>query len=197
MHEGTDLLDNFICKVLRGATHTCQAYRINPSDYQYHSNPSENHFYDMIAYDAYHQGLIRDLRGYRKGADRLFVNEMISRRQLRLHGTAWDLPLACPTHEQVQPFLTESLAFEQDFLPDFFRTQLGGADLANKFWKDVDNQFYCSVNTTAVLEKSDWRLFLYNLWDPRRGKKPADWEKSNYTITNSNFTNLQKRTQKG
>jgi hypothetical protein len=120
MHEGTDLLDNFICKVLRGATHTCQAYRSNPSDYQYHSNPSGNHFYDMIAYDTYHQGLIRDLRGYRKGADCLFVNEMMSRRQLQLHRATWDLPLACPMHEQVQPFLTESFGFRTRFLARLF-----------------------------------------------------------------------------
>jgi hypothetical protein len=76
----------------------------------------------MIAYDSFHQGLVRDLRGYRKGADRLFVKEMIGRRlQRKLHQTAWDLFfLMCPTHAQVEPLLTKSLDYEQIFLPNFF-----------------------------------------------------------------------------
>jgi hypothetical protein len=157
----------------------------------------------MIAYDSFHQGLVRDLRGYRKGADRLFVKEMIGRRlQRKLHQTAWDLFfLMCPTHAQVEPLLTKSLDYEQIFLLNFFfaknQENKGGqqqsAVLTTNFWKDVKNRKFCSVNTSAVLEQPEWRQFIYNLWDPRRRKKPADWETSNYTITKFNFTNELKK----
>jgi hypothetical protein len=188
MHDGTDLLGNFLCQVLRGATHTCKAYRSNPSDYQFRSNPSENPFYDMIAYDAYHQGLIRDLRVNKQGANRLFVMEKIKRRQDKRHQTAWDLPLSCPTREEVLPLLAKTLEFESDFLPDFFKTNGGRPNLSTEFWKQFDDGKFCSVNTPEVLQQPDWREFLYNIWDPRKGKQPDDWTRSNYTITNTNFS---------
>lgn len=188
MHDGTDLLENFLCQVLRGATHTCQAYLSNRSDYQYHSNPSENPFYDMIAYDAFHQGLIRDLRGWRKGADRLYITEMIGRRQQRFRKTPMDLPLICPSRTDVLPLLTKTLDYERAFLPQFFDTDAGSPSLEREFWTQIAKRKFCSVNTTAVLEKPEYRYWLYNIWDPRRGKKPVDWTTSNYTISNANFS---------
>jgi hypothetical protein len=188
MHDGTDVLEQFLCHTLHDATHTCQAYRDNPALYQSNSNPSENHFYDRIAYDAYHRGLVRDLRDWRKGADRLFHNEMIGRRMQRLHKTPWDLPLQCPSKDQVLPLLETSKRLEREFLPDFYQSPHGEQALAMKFWKDVDNRKFCTVDTKAVLDQPYWQTFLHNLWDPRRGKKPADWETSDYKITAKNFT---------
>ena len=191
MHDGSDLLETFLCHTLRQATHACQAYRDNPDHYKSNSNPSENHFYDMIAYDAYHQGLVRDLRDWKKGADRLFFTEMLGRRMKRQHKTPWDLPLTCPSKEDLRVFLDASKTFEKDLLPDFYQSSQGQSQLQSKFWKDVDSRKFCSVNTTAVLEQQVWKDWFHNLWDPRRGKKPDDWETSDYKITLQNFTKLK------
>jgi hypothetical protein len=194
MHNNhDDLLEDFLCTSLVGAVHTCNEYRqairnATSTRYRYTSNPSENPFCDQIAYRAYQQGIIRDLRGHRKGADRLFFNEIISRRLAKLNMTRYDLPLVCPSRSEVQQLLDRSLFHEQKFMPEFFQSIDGRPKLEEKFWKDVNQKKFCSVNTTAVLEQEDWIRFLQTQWRPKRGKKPADWEFTTYKITNANFT---------
>jgi hypothetical protein len=203
MHDTTrDLLEDFLCDSIVGADHACQEYRqaqmmnsssssssSNRTKYKYTSNPSENPFCDQIAYKAYQQGIIRDLRGHRKGADRIFFNEVIHRRLAKLNMTPYDLPLSCPTHQELRPLLDRSLQYEREFLPDFFASaSMGRPVVETQFWKDVDQLKFCSVNTSAILEQKDWVTFLQQQWRPKRGKKPADWDYTTYKITNKNFT---------
>ncbi|KAL3905066.1 MAG: hypothetical protein SGILL_009827, partial [Bacillariaceae sp.] len=197
MHDTTrDLLDDFLCSSLVRADHACQEYRrarssdqsVDKELYRYASNPSENPFCDQLAFQAYQHGIIRDLRGHRKGADRLFFNEVISRRLSKMKMTPFDLPLTCPSSLELQPFLDRSLLYEQEFFPDFYSSSLGRPVMEAKFWKDIDKQKFCSVNTTAVLAQSDWIRFFQTQWKPKRGQKPKDWEFTTYKITNKNFT---------
>ena len=207
MHDPTkDMIEDFLCHSLVNAKHTCNEYKqemdrqrqdkvttaattaASRKKYTYTSNPSENHFCDMIAYDAYQQGIIRDLRGYRKGADRIFFNEVISRRLEKMHMTPYDLPLICPSNEELQPLLDITLQYEQDFLPSFYNSEYGKTKIQSKFWKDVSKQKFCTVNTTAVLQQPAWKIFLQQQWRPKRGKKPTDWDYTTYKITNDNFT---------
>jgi hypothetical protein len=102
--------------------------------------------------------------------------------------TPYDLPLICPTHEELQPLLDTTLQYEQDFLPSFYNSEYGRTKIESKFQKDVSKQKFCTVNTTAVLQERAWKIFLQQQWRPKRGKKPADWDYTTYKITNDNFT---------
>ena len=232
--SSTTLLETFLCKAIPDAYHTCQEYRTNPKFHKnggeknQKSNPSIVPFYDNIAYEAYHRGgLIRDLRGYRKGVDRIFVTEMISRRnEKKLHQTPYDLPLICPSRAQVQFLLDKTIQYELEYLNLISKFQPfkdGKEDLNNhrdygdsngtgestthattkeeattifsqvqeEFETDYKKQKFCTVNVTEVLNDVGWKQFLLNLWHPKRGPKPIDWDRSNYTITSRNYSSVK------
>jgi hypothetical protein len=198
MHNTTvSLMDTFLCESIPMATHACRAYRDHPELYnKYESNPSIVPFYDNIAFTAYHQGIVRDRRGFRRGADRIFITEMIGRRQNRLHSKPYDLPLICPTWDDVQPLLQQTLHYEATFLPEFFHSDQGEVSIRDQFDKDFQGQKFCTVNVTAVLVDPEWRKFLANQWHPKRGTKSMDWENTHYSITNVNYSSPRKQRER-
>jgi hypothetical protein len=131
-------------------------------------------------------------RGFRRGADRIFITEMIGRRQNRLHSKPYDLPLTCPTWDDVQPLLQQTLHYEATFLPEFFHSDQGEVSIRDQFAKDFHGQKFCTVNVTAVLADYEWRKFLANQWHPKRGSKPMDWENTHYSITSANYSTPRK-----
>ena len=211
MHDSTvDLLEAWVCFAIPNATTTCTTYqqdKKNENDearqqqkqqQQRRTNPSQIPSYDQIAYAAWQRGLIRDLRGFRKGADRMFYTEMLGRhQQIHKNLSTMDLPRSCPSPWDILPFLRLSQLYEQKFLPTFAQSSLGLETLEESFWKDaVYKKFFCTVNVTTMLADPEWKQFLFEIWDPRAGIMPQDWKNSTYKITSANFTSSTTRRAK-
>ena len=128
----------------------------------------------------------------------------------------YDLPLICPTRQQVQFLLDATIQNELQFMKLTMQNhnhvdENGGIGQANnhtttktttvtsialkqileEFEKDYTNKKFCTVNATEILNDKDWKQFLLSLWHPKRGKKPIDWDTSTYTVTLSNYSKVK------
>ena len=61
------------------------------------------------------------------------------------------------------PLLQQSMDYEQQILPDFYKSPLGKTTLQQDFWKAVHKDKFCSVNAKAVLQQNVWKHFFENL----------------------------------
>jgi hypothetical protein len=73
------------------------------------------------------------------------------------------LPLTCPTKLELMSLLQQSMDYEEEILPDFYKSPLGKTALQDDFWKAVQNDKFCSVNVQAALQQEEWQRFFQNL----------------------------------
>jgi hypothetical protein len=165
-HSGNNnnatLVSTFTCHTLPLAPASCLYTSINATTTaETHSNVALNFYmYDGLVCQAAELGYINTTR-YSRPA----VAQMAQAfHQNVLHGTK--LPLTCPTKLELTPLLQQSMDYEEEILPDFYKSPLGKTTLQDDFWKAVQNDKFCSVNVQAALQQEEWQRFFQTLNNP-------------------------------
>lgn len=159
LHQDADVLTNFICQMLPGATNMCQ--RLQKDPFKEASVKRESHSFDadrlaMAAYES--KILTKDI--YRENVVKKTRSELV-----RTNALSDPKYLACLPEHLVAKFLNASLWFERQV------AITGGGDLESVFHRD-DNDHrasfqnaarsgkFCEVNTTAILQSEHWTTFF-------------------------------------
>lgn len=163
------LASQFVCKFLPDAARTCErSLREGRAAASLELNKAKSVFYDMIAMEAFRQGIVSSSVG-----SRVFVRDQIQhehehvRRKSPIH-----FPLHCPSHRSVRALLDKSLQYERQFFPDFYRRHLGEKTHRKEFWNVVKKMRYCSVDAARTLKEKDWIHFFQRLNERGRRQRP-------------------------
>jgi len=167
MHDTTKyktLASQMVCDFIPNATKTCALSQVEEKDNKTAStvlNAAKSGYYDMLAMAANAKGLI-DVDSDPERLTRPYVRDQIEWEHEKARGLKpTDFELVCPTREDLQPLLQQSLDYEEQFFPEFHK--------ANKetHLKEFDKMFnkkrYCSIDTEAALKDEHWLEFLKRL----------------------------------
>lgn len=164
-------------------SHTCNEVLRGTMDHGEQANPSEELSYDLLAVEAYNQGLFRvtDPSLYR--TQRGTVGWKVQKRQERvLKKTAKDFPVECLSNATLQRLEQMSLLMERKL---FISNKDNG--LSKNDWTDQDEQAlragfqkavakrkYCHVDTKKVLADPEWRLFFKRIGEKKTRNRRAN-----------------------
>jgi len=71
--------------------------------------------------------------------------------------TVHDLPMKCPSRDELEEYLQASLAYERAVVPEF--AEVHEEEHIKEYWKKAETK-YCSIDTEQVLQDAVWlRLF--------------------------------------
>ena len=155
LHEkNIGLRTNFICNAVPDARVTCAQSRFDDeSGENLQANPgrSDSLFYDAIATKAADMKLIDKSKYSRHEVTTAlqYYHEVVK------NATAKELPLECPSEDELLALLDASLAKEFDL--KWLMPSLSEEEHIDAFWKTVEKQTYCWVDTTEVLYSDEWR----------------------------------------
>ena len=117
-------------------------------------------YYDAIATAAHDTGLIA-----KSSVSRAQAREDIRlHHELENHGNALSLPLQCPSADELQSLLNDSLEMERTF----FSEMSNETAHVTEFWSKVSSQAYCWVNTSAVLSDPSWKQFFHDVYESQK-----------------------------
>mmetsp|Transcript_23893 Transcript_23893/g.42405 ORF Transcript_23893/g.42405 Transcript_23893/m.42405 type:complete len:188 (+) Transcript_23893:1-564(+) len=119
------------------------------------ANPHQTLYYDVLVVDAFEKGMISKFHDRHEMALKAqkFQTEV-------LNETYHDFPVTCPSKEEHEAFLNYSLAMEARLLPEFYNTSDGYEDHVASFWKNVQKNKFCWLDTKSVLEQDQWKTFF-------------------------------------
>lgn len=164
IREKGDLITNFVCEALSGATNTCNKLKSGNSKHHDDKNKAENRqWYDMLAVEAYEKGLV-------SSRSRLHVFKRIRDfQETRLNKSSTDFAKACPSETFLKRIWRETLRRQKNIRP---KQQHGHIQrkLRITFDKAVQSEKFCTINATAVLEDQQWINFFERLGGRRRKK---------------------------
>ena len=156
IHEGNPVT-SFLCDAVPGATNACERIKnltkTRKTEVR-NRRDSATVFYDMIACDAFMNGIIRS------GIGRIPAGEAIKAfhwNELKNRS----LPLECPPSDLLDSFLQESLRRESIVFPR--HSDKREKRHRERFAKAVAKHEFCTVNVTKVLENEIWLQFLKEL----------------------------------
>jgi len=158
-HENNnDLTKTVLCNVLPEATHACAASLNSPIDLHMADDKQEkeNVFYDEILTNAIGQGLFDQKTVSKKNARkraRRYVEET-------LNMTVHDLPMKCPSREELEEYLQASLAYERAVVPKF--AEAHEKEHIKEYWKKAETK-YCSIDTDQVIQDAGWLKLFENI----------------------------------
>uniref|UniRef100_A0A7S2P0T1 Sulfotransferase domain-containing protein n=1 Tax=Leptocylindrus danicus TaxID=163516 RepID=A0A7S2P0T1_9STRA len=162
MHDDGDLTNNFICKILPGATRACQAEKPlaewSESELRLLRNPSVKLHYDMIATAAHIRGWVND------GLTRQEVRDAIQCRWQEMK-VSEDEYLTCPSGSQYEEIVARSKDYEKLMVPEFSETPGAISSFEKEFRENVEKKKYCSVDPNLVLDDEglNWLNFFRKL----------------------------------
>lgn len=151
--KGDPLMEFLFCHIIR-ASHTCAHVRNGIFD-TLSKNPSRDLGYDLIAQEAYHQGLIP------RDSDRFEVARRIQQEVEHVRRqTVADFPQTCLTNEKLIRLDRLSIALDSAAVSWTDAIQREHRD---SFDKAVSTGKFCVVDAKAVLMDDKWRSFLQNI----------------------------------
>jgi hypothetical protein len=127
-------------------------------------SPASLTAYDDIAFEAAKRGVIAsDVTSQTTRSD--FVTSFVRfhTRIIQRSGMV-DMPLICPSKDQLEALLNKSLGFEKYILPEFYDSPQGEAEHRESFWKLANEErIFCWVDTETLLNGTE-------RWDDVLGK---------------------------
>jgi hypothetical protein len=161
IHDEGDLVTNFVCKTLVGATDTCNSLKSGNTTLADKNKAENKLWYDMLAVEAHEQGLV--------SKSRLAVYKRIQNFQEKTLGkSSTDFPKSCPSQSFLKRVLKESLQTEKKIYPQQYKKFERKHRKA--FARAIQSEKFCTINATRVLEDKQWRNLFKRL---KRRKKRA------------------------
>jgi hypothetical protein len=174
--DSFDMFETFVCTILQ-AENTCQFIQQQRRQEETHGNSAVdmNFFKNLKMNDSPDKkiNLLYDEIASAAAARNIINKDKIKRRpawlKLRafheetLNQTIKDLPMQCPSHDQLEEYLNISITVERKIVPEFAASPEVEEEHRAGFWKSADSGKYCSVNVTAVLEDATWRKFFQSM----------------------------------
>ena len=166
LSSGGDLLQNFVCNVLRDADHTCAMARMeNATKIHMGSDDrvKEDLLYDELVTHAASAGVVGVINTTLvKRMDALEIARWYQENVLNKTGGPNEFPMKCPSRSELEEYLQHSIEMERLVVPDFAIQPGVEEDHAAKFWNSAEttNKF-CSVDAEKVLKDPNWKT----LWE--------------------------------
>jgi hypothetical protein len=157
MHDPNGLLHKFVCDVMQ-ANHSCKALQGN-GFLSKSRNPSRPLHHDRIAVAAYKAGL------FNRSFDRTNVRKAIRKRdQVDLgNDSISGYPLVCLSPTQQAELLDQSLRYERQLFPEFFKSPEGEESLRADFASSKRQLALCNVDAEQVVQDQAWQDFFRTL----------------------------------
>ena len=161
LHSGS-LLPDLFCDTIPNMSNTCDASK---KAINFRSNTGVEYFdADMIAVAAHEAGLIPKYNIHNNNnktiARRSAIKKLsgyIRKRMKKRHGHNYTLPLVCLTKEQQDLLYTISYHAERELMPSLLPS------FNESFDKAIQENKFCNVDTTQVLQDPIWRSTLPTL----------------------------------
>ena len=147
--NSNSIAENFVCNILDHAESSCETIRMLERN---QSQTAQNvrsdatvSSLDRLLLHASKKGILNMTRS--RGSY-LRLLEKIGVEKQELH----QLPMICPSEEELEKLLSESLALEEVVLPDFAKSVNGEVAHRQSFAKLLKKKSFCHVDTDAVLK---------------------------------------------
>jgi hypothetical protein len=172
MHSGNSIRTTFFCETLPPNTfpHACEESRQQDRQETMDgviriANPSQSNAYDQLVMEADAAGLIPNTseNGKRRPRRRAVVLAAQTFHETILNKTVRDFPVVCPNQSELKALLKKSIDLERQILPEFHGTDLGERQHRIDFWRDVDKNLYCDIDTIKILADPQWINFFVQL----------------------------------
>jgi hypothetical protein len=152
-HRG-DLSVRFFCDLLKEAQQTCSSVKASLNEVQ--KNVAMSHDYDRIATAAATKGLVNATK-FTRSMVTSWVKEFVEvtsndSNRTTLH----NLPLLCPTKDNIDRLHNVSLAKEMTLFPE----RQPNWETTGLFETMLKKKRLCSIDTDKVLEKEEWKEFF-------------------------------------
>lgn len=149
-HPTQTIAETFFCDIVEDAPYTCQYTKNQKSDTVANAKSATTLFYDTIVVAAAEEPWGHNITQTPRGK---VVQNLVAYHQTTLGLSVANLPLICPTQDELEQYLQLGLPLEKQLLPEFFASPLGEARHHSEFWKIANTKkSFCHVNTTALLE---------------------------------------------
>ena len=159
-HENSDnMMETFACTILQNAHHTCQLSKLPNSTKVYMASDKEvkdDLLFDEIVSMAADIGLVDSTLLKRKVA---VTGARIWYQEIQNHTTMKDIPMKCPTDDELNEYLQLSLDVEKQIIPEFVSSEVEEAH-KQTFWDAAKSNKYCSVDTDIVMKDPEWLVFF-------------------------------------
>eukprot|EP00977_Amphora_coffeiformis_P000046 scaffold11_cov142-Amphora_coffeaeformis.AAC.1 len=153
-HAPGHVTEKFVCDILTDAPHTCQHTRTRSElPRAVNVRSSIDAALNNLAVAAREKGL------FPEDTKRKSVLDEATKYDIKFQ----DLPLVCPSRDELEKLLNRSIALEQTILPDFHHSPLGEKTHRDEFWYVTDvKKGFCSLDQTADLigDSKSWSELL-------------------------------------
>lgn len=157
--NGRPITSIVLCDILQDAPTACR-HSLNQLEETTH-NPKMDTHYEAVVFQAAQKGLIEKTTARRRQD---VVAELRGLQQQSRREPS-DLPMECPSVQELQALLDESLDLERRLLPDFYTTPDGETKHRAEFWHQAAvKKDFCEVDTkTLFRNKNAWGDVLASL----------------------------------
>jgi hypothetical protein len=154
-HRG-DLSERLYCDLLKEAQQTCSARKASLDDSEVRKNVAMSHDYDRIATAAATKGLV-DTNKFTRSTITSRVKKFVEVTNNDSNNTTLhNLPLLCPTKDNIDILHNMSLAKEMTVFPE----RQPNWETTGLFETMMKKKSLCSIDTDKVLEKEEWKKFF-------------------------------------
>ena len=151
----------FYCDIIPNAPTMCEHCQKQQGTNQ-NPSPAALTAYDDIIFAAAQRKLIPEKIQKIKTRQKM-VEELVHyhAKAFKRNGLA-DLPLLCPSQEELEALLEKSLEFEKLIMPDLFEMPHGEEEHRSTYWKLAkEERTFCWVDTETLLNnKTSWKQVL-------------------------------------
>jgi hypothetical protein len=160
-HRG-DLSVRLFCDLLKEAKQTCSSRKASLDDSEVRKNVALSHEYDRIATAAATKGLVNATK-FTRSTVMSWVKEFVevTNNTNDSNSTLHNLPLLCPTKDNIDRLHNVSLAKEMTVFPE----RQPNWETTGLFETMMKKKSLCSIDTDKVLEKEEWKEFFQLMED--------------------------------
>ncbi|GAX27837.1 hypothetical protein FisN_13Hh056 [Fistulifera solaris] len=154
MHHPTQkITEQFVCDAMPHATRSCEYYRTQGREIHANARSGLEYFFDNIVYAAAEKGIL--------DTNNVMRHDIVA-NLTTMNMTITNMPLICPSVEDLEELLQESIHWEQYYAPEF--ADIGA--VKDSFEKLVQSNQFCRVDTDRMLEgMTKWSDVLKRLGD--------------------------------
>jgi len=167
LHEETEipLTDRFVCETIPNVNHLCTVSGTVPFLHRGDTNEKKKiNVSDNVTIAAM-------AVAHAAAQQRLIPRHTARTAEKVIRRAFWQTELdpipylSCPSFsdDRLQTILETSIWLESKLVPHFFKASGGRVALEQAFQSKLDNNGYCSINTTALFQAAVWEGFLPKL----------------------------------
>jgi len=158
------LIEDFYCHAMPDAKNICNKIKMSKNNNDIiKRNPSETIEYMNLLNAAEKRDYIKVTGTSDKKKYNIALQKVKQHQEETLELSSNDFVIKCPPPKVLEELLEKSLQFEKEIFPKFFSSPLGEAALRSDFEKKKTASKFCSIDSEAILETSEWREFFKSL----------------------------------